>query len=90
MPDVGTPKSVCDPTHYRLHELTRERKAFSSIENHRLLFTRFIEPRLGNRRLSAVPTMEVEQWLHPLPTSSQFESKAEVRFVDPLPPRHPT
>ena len=33
--EVGTPKSVCDlAAHYRLHELTRERKAFSTIENH--------------------------------------------------------
>src|ERR1700760_3788626 len=42
--EVGTPKSVCDlAAHYRLHELTRERKAFSTIENHRLLFKRYIE-----------------------------------------------
>ena len=30
--EVGTPKTVCDlAAHYRLHELTRERKAFSAI-----------------------------------------------------------
>jgi Phage integrase family len=52
--EVGTPKSVCDlAAHYRLHELTRERKAFSTIENHRLLFMRYIEPRWGSRRLGA-------------------------------------
>jgi hypothetical protein len=44
--EVGTPKTVCDlAAHYRLHELTRERKAFSTIENHRPLFKRYIEPR---------------------------------------------
>jgi hypothetical protein len=46
--EVGTPKTVCDlAAHYRLHELTRERKAFSTIDNHRLLFKRYIEPRWG-------------------------------------------
>jgi hypothetical protein len=35
--EVGTPKSVCDlAADYRPHELTRERKAFSTIENHRV------------------------------------------------------
>src|SRR5580700_5759092 len=30
--EVGTPKSVCDlAAHYRLHELTRERKAFQPL-----------------------------------------------------------
>src|SRR5580658_8534935 len=34
--EVGAPKSVCDlAAHYLLHELTTERKAFSTIENHR-------------------------------------------------------
>jgi len=34
--DVGTPRCVCGPAaHYRLHELTVEKKAFSTIEGHR-------------------------------------------------------
>jgi hypothetical protein len=46
--EVGMPKSVRDlAAHYRLHELTGERKAFSTIENHRQLFKRYIEPRWG-------------------------------------------
>jgi integrase len=78
--DVGTPKTVCDlAAHYRLHELTGERKSFSTIENHRLLFKRYIEPRWGDRRLSAVRTMEVEQWLHSLPLAPS--SKAKLKFV---------
>jgi hypothetical protein len=33
--EIGTPKSVCDlAAHYRKHELTPERKAFSTIEHH--------------------------------------------------------
>jgi integrase len=78
--EVGTPKSVRDlAAHYRLHELTRERKAFSTIENYRLLFKRYIEPRWGNRRLCAVRTMEVEQWLHSLPLAPS--SKAKLKCV---------
>jgi hypothetical protein len=74
--EVGTPKTVCDlAAHYRLHELTRERKAFSTIENHRLLFKRYIEPRWGNRRLGAVRTMEVEQWLQSLPLAPSSKAK---------------
>src|ERR1700733_15820700 len=78
--EVGTPRSVCDlAAHYRLHELTRERKAFSTIENHLLLFKRYIEPRWGNRRLCAVRTMEVEEWLHSLPLAPA--SKAKLKYV---------
>jgi integrase len=78
--EVGTPQTVCDlAAHYRLHELTRDRKAFSTIENHRLLFKRYIEPRWGNRRLGAVRTMEVEQWLHSLPLAPS--SKAKLKCV---------
>jgi site-specific recombinase XerD len=78
--EVGTPRSVCDlAAHYRLHELARERKAFSTIENDRLLFKRYIEPRWGNRRLGAVRTMEVEDWLHSLPLAPA--SKAKLKCV---------
>ena len=78
--EIGTPKTVCDlAANYRLHELTRERKAFSTIANHRLLFKRYIEPRWGNRRLDAVRTMEVEQWLHSLPLAPS--SKAKLKCV---------
>ena len=44
--DVGTPRTVCDlDAHYRVHELAPERKSFSTTENHRLLFKRYIESR---------------------------------------------
>ena len=78
--EIGTPKSVCDlAAHYRLHELTRERKAFSTIDNHRLLFKRYIEPRWGHLRLGAVRTVEVEEWLHSLPLAPA--SKAKLKCV---------
>jgi len=73
-------ESVCDlAAHCRLHELAKERKAFSTIENHRLLFKRYIEPRWGSRRLGAVRTMEVEEWLHSLPLAPA--SKAKLKCV---------
>ena len=74
--DVGTPKSIGDlAAHYRLHELTKERKAFSTIENHRVLFKRYIEPRWGDYQLSAVRTMEVEEWLHSLALAPSSKAK---------------
>lgn len=43
--DIGTPRTICDlDAHYRVHELTPW-KSFSTTENHRLLFKRYIEPR---------------------------------------------
>jgi hypothetical protein len=59
--EVGTPKSVCDlAAHYRLHELTRERKAFSTIDNHRLLFKRYIEP--SNRAGEVIGSVRFGPW----------------------------
>ena len=65
--DIGTPQNICDlAAHYRAHELTQERKSFTTIDNHRLLFKRYIEPRWGHFQVSAVRTMQVEEWLHSL------------------------
>lgn len=78
--DVGIPLTVCDlDAHYRAHELTSGRKSFSTTENHRLLFKRYIEPRWGHFRLSAIRTVEVEEWLHTLPLAPA--SKAKLKCV---------
>src|SRR6266567_1959781 len=78
--DLGTPQTVCDlDAHYRAHELTPGRKSFSTTENHRLLFRRYIEPRWGQFRLSAIRTVEVEEWLHSLPLAPS--SKAKLKCV---------
>lgn len=56
--DIGTPQNICDlAAHYRANELTQDRKSFSTIDNHRLLFKHYIEPRWGSHRLGAVRTM---------------------------------
>jgi len=78
--DVGIPRSICDlAAHYRLHELTRERKAFTTIESHRALFKRHIEPRWGHLQLSAVRTMQVETWLDSLRLAPK--SKAKLKSI---------
>jgi integrase len=78
--DIGTPQNICDlAAHYRVHELTQEKKSFSTIDNHRHLFKRYIEPRWGTHRLGAVRTMQVEEWLHSLPLAPA--SKAKLKCV---------
>ncbi|HUD54076.1 MAG TPA: tyrosine-type recombinase/integrase, partial [Terracidiphilus sp.] len=78
--DIGTPQTICDlAAHYRVHELTTEKKSFSTIDNHRHLFKRYIEPRWGSHRLGAVRTMEVEEWLHSLPLAPS--SRAKLKCV---------
>ena len=62
-----------------MHELTQDKKSFSTIDNHRHLFKRYIEPRWGNHRLGAVRTIEVEEWLHSLPLAPS--SRAKLKCV---------
>jgi integrase len=77
---IGTPETICDlAAHYQALELTQERKAFSTIDNHRLLFKRYIEPHWGHFQVSAVRTMQVEEWLHSLPLAPA--SKAKLKCV---------
>jgi integrase len=78
--DIGTPHTVCElAAHYRVHELTQEKKSFSTIDNHRHLFKRYIEPRWGQLRLGSIRTVEVEEWLHSLPLAPA--SKAKLKCV---------
>ena len=78
--DAGTPQNICDlAAPYRVHELTQEKKSFSTIDNHRHLFKRYIEPRWGHFQVSAVRTMQVEEWLYSLPLAPA--SKAKLKCV---------
>ena len=78
--DAGTPQNICDlAAPYRVHELTQEKKSFSTIDNHRHLFKHYIEPRWGHFQVSAVRTMQVEEWLHSLPLAPA--SKAKLKCV---------
>jgi integrase len=78
--DTGSPRTVADlDAHYRKYELTQDKKSFSTIENHRLLYRRYIEPRWDQLRLYAVRTVEVEAWLHSLVLAPA--SKAKIKCV---------
>jgi hypothetical protein len=80
--DTGSPRTVADlDAHYRKYELTQDKKSFSTIENHRLLYKRYIEPRWGQLRLYAVRTVEVEEWLHSLALAPASKAKNKVRFI---------
>jgi integrase len=78
---VQTPQRVCDLiAHYRVHELTPERKSFASIANHLVLSRRYIEPKWGQYHLGDVRTMQVEEWLHSLPLAPGSKTKIKSTF----------
>lgn len=78
--DIGTPQTIRDlQAHYKKHELTEDRKSFSTIDNHRLLYKRHVDERWGHFRLGEVRTVEVEEWLHSLPLAPS--SKAKLKCV---------
>jgi len=77
---------VCSPetvnaliTHYLRNELTTERKAFATVEAHRILIDRYVKPIWGSLQLSEVRTVAVEKWLDSLPLAPG--SKAKIRAV---------
>lgn len=77
---TGAPRTIADlDAHYRRHELTEAKKAFSTIENHRFLYKRYVEPRWGQLRLYAIRTVEVEEWIHSLTLAPA--SKAKVKCI---------
>jgi integrase len=77
---AGTPRTISDlDADYRKHELTQDKKSFSTIENHRLLYKRYVEARWGQLRLYAVRTVEVERWLHSLTLAPA--SKAKIKCI---------
>jgi integrase len=59
--------------------LTKHKKSFSTVENHRLLYKRYVEPRWGQLRLYAIRTVEVEGWLHSLTLAPA--SRAKVKCI---------
>lgn len=73
---VTSPETVCDLiAHYKLHELTPQRKAFATIDGTMVYLNRHIEPRWGKFRLSDVRTVEVEAWLDGLDYAPGTKSK---------------
>jgi integrase len=79
--EVGSPLTVNDlVAHYQKYELTPNRKAFSSIENHLTLTKCHVVPRWGEYKLSAVRTIEVEKWLDSLSLAPASKTKIKSAF----------
>jgi integrase len=74
--EVRVPVTVSELiAHYRKHELTPDRKAFATIESTSIYLTNHIAPRWGEKWLSDVHTVEVEEWLHSFPFAPATKSK---------------
>ncbi len=79
--EVRSPKTVNDlVSHYQQHELTPGRKAFATIETHLTLTKLYISPRWGSYKLSAVRTVQVEEWVHALPLAPASKTKIKSAF----------
>ena len=62
-------------THYLKHELNLERKAFATVEAHRIYIERYVKPKWGKCKLSEVRTVAVEEWLDSLPLAPGSQTK---------------
>jgi integrase len=77
---VRSPETVDELiAHYLKHELTLDRKAFATVEGHRVYIERYVRPRWGTLKLSEVRTVAVEQWLEGLPLAPG--SRTKIRNV---------
>jgi integrase len=78
--EVRSPETVNELlTHYKKHELTTERKAFATVEAHRIYIDRYVQPAWGHCKLSEVRTVAVERWLESLPLAPG--SKTKIRNI---------
>lgn len=77
--ETRTPRTVSElVTHYRQKEMTEDgNKSFSTRKAYGLYLANWIEPAWGNRSLSDVRTVAVEDWLRSLPLANG--SKAKIR-----------
>jgi hypothetical protein len=74
--EVRVPVTVSElRAHYRKHELTSDKKAFATIASTSIYLTNHIAPKWGEKWLSDVRTVEVEEWLHSLPFAPATKSK---------------
>jgi integrase len=74
--EVSSPETVNQLlTHYQRYELTEDRKSFATVEGHRSYIKLHIAPRWGKYRLTAVRTVEVEEWLDSLPRAPGTRTK---------------
>jgi integrase len=78
--DVRSPETVdALIAHCLKNELTTERKAFATVETHRILIDCYVKPKWGCLKLTDVRTVAVEQWLESLPLAPG--SRAKIRGI---------
>lgn len=78
--EVSSPDTVNQLlTHYERYELTPDRKSFATIEGHKSYIKLHIAPRWGEYHLSAVRTVEFEEWLDSLPLAPA--TRAKIRNI---------
>jgi integrase len=74
--EFKAPETVSElVTHYREQELTREKKAYATIEANSHYLANHIVPRWGSSYLLDVRTVDVELWLHSLRFAPGTRSK---------------
>lgn len=79
--EVRSPETVNElVAHYLKHELTPERKAFSTVEVNRNFIHLYVTPKWGSLKLSEVRTVAVEEWLSALPKSPATRTKVKAVF----------
>lgn len=73
---VRSPETVNElVAHYLKYELTLERKAFATVEAHKVYIRKYVTPIWGTYRLSEVRTVAVERWLESLPLAPSSQTK---------------
>ncbi len=78
---IRSPETVNDLiAHYRKHELTEERKAFSTVEVYSSFLKLYVAPRWGDTAISEVRSVVVEQWLTMVPLSPATRAKIKQVF----------
>jgi integrase len=79
--EVRSPETVNNLiAHYSKHELTTERKSFSTVEVNGSFIKLYVAPKWGTMKLSEVRTVAVEKWLSALPKSPATRTKIKAVF----------
>jgi integrase len=74
--EFNVPETVAELiTHYRQHELIKEKKAYATIEANSLYLANHIDPKWGTMYLQDVRTVDMELWLHTLTFAPGTRSK---------------
>jgi len=78
---VRSPETVSDLiAHYLKHELTTERKAFSTVAVNTTFIRLYVAPTWGSVPLSKVRSVAVEEWLSSLQLSPNSRTKIKAVF----------